>query len=357
MPEPQPAKRRKRIDWSRFIVHHTSGAVITTDAQGRITEFNPAAEKLTGYRREEALGQPMDRILTFQGAEAGTLLERVMRGQKEETQELVLLNRAGEKLPVIVSYFALRDRQTELLGAAVILRDLTPVKRLETERRNLVNMFAHDLKTPVVGMAGLIRRLLQGKVGPLSPEQTAYLDTIDREMTRLEKLITSFMEFARLDLRLMTPQPEAIQVQDECREVITLLTPLAEAKGMKLQTDISPQLPYLRVDPLLLRRALENLLGNAIKFSPPGTTVFLQVSEEASQVLFAVKDQGPGIPPEDLPHLFEFFYRGKAATGEEGFGLGLATVKRIIESHAGRLWVDTAPGQGATFYFTLPKEA
>ena len=111
------------------------------------------------------------------------------------------------------------------------------------------------------------------------------------------------------------------------------------------------------MDPLLLRRALENLLGNAIKFSPPGSTVLLQVSEEASQVRFAVKDQGPGIPPEDLPHLFEFFYRGKAATGEEGFGLGLATVKRIIDSHAGRLWVDTAPGQGATFYFTLPKEA
>ena len=357
MPEAKPAKRRKRIDWSRFIVHHTSGAVITTDAQGRITEFNPAAEKLTGYRREEALGQPMDLILTCQGAEAGTLLERVMSDQAEETKELVLLNRAGEKVPVIVSSFALRDRQTELLGAAVILRDLTPIKRLETERRHLVNMFAHDLKTPVVGMAGLIRRLVQGKAGPLSAEQTKYLETVNLEMTRVEELISSFLEFARLDLRLLTPHPEAIQLAEECREVITLLTPLAEAKGMQLETSFPRKLPPLRVDPLLFRRLLDNLLGNAIKYSPPGSTVLLKIWEEDNEVRFAVKDQGPGIPPEDLPHLFEFFYRGKAATGEEGFGLGLATVKRIIDSHGGRLWVDTAPGQGATFYFTLPKEA
>jgi signal transduction histidine kinase len=199
--------------------------------------------------------------------------------------------------------------------------------------------------------------LIQGKAGPLTPEQTAYLDTINREMGRLEKLISSFLEFARLDLRIMTPQPEVVQVQEECREVLTIMTPLAEAKGMKLQTGFLPDSPSLRVDPLLLRRVLENLLSNAIKFSPPGSTVLLEVSEEDGQVRFAVKDQGPGITPADLAHLFEFFYRGSAAGGVEGFGLGLATVKRIIDSHAGRLWVDSAPGQGAVFNFTLPKEA
>jgi two-component system phosphate regulon sensor histidine kinase PhoR len=356
MPEAKPAKKPRRNDWSRFIVQHTPGAVITTDAQGRITEFNPAAEKLTGYRQEEALGQPLDQILNCEGAEGGSLLERVMCGTAEETEELVLRNRAGGKVPVMVSSFALRDRQTELLGVAVILRDLTVVKRLETERRHLVNMFAHDLKTPVVGMAGLIRRLVQGKAGPLTPEQKKYLEIVDREMTRLEKLISSFLEFSRLDLRLLAPHPEAIQVTEECQEVITLLTPLAEAKGMKLETSLPPRLPPLRVDPLLFRRLLENLLSNAIKFSPPGSTVLLKVWEEGNELGFAIKDQGPGIPPEELSHLFEFFYRGKAAAGQEGFGLGLATVKRIIDSHGGRLWVDTAASQGATFYFTLPKE-
>ncbi len=354
MPEAKPAKIRNRNDWSRFIVQHTPGAVITTDAQGRITEFNPAAEKLTGCRREDALGESLGRILNLEGEEAGSALDRVISGNAEETKELVLHKRTGETVPVMISAFPLRGRKT--LGAAIIVRDLTLVKRLETERRHLVNMFAHDLKTPVVGMAGLIRRLVQGKVGPLSAEQTKYLATVDREMARVEKLITSFLEFARLDLRLLTPHPEAIQVAEECREVITLLTPLAEAKGMKLETGFPGKLPPLRVDPLLFRRLLENLLSNAIKFSPPGSAVLLKVWQEGSELGFAVKDQGPGIEPTELPHLFEFFYRGKAAGGQEGFGLGLATVKRIVDSHGGRLWVDTAPGQGATFYFTLPLE-
>jgi two-component system phosphate regulon sensor histidine kinase PhoR len=268
-----------------------------------------------------------------------------------------LHTRRGEMVPVMVSCFALPDGQGKAVGSAIIIRDLTMVKQLETERRHLVNMFAHDLKTPVVGMAGLIRRILQGKAGPLTSAQQNYLGTIDREMIRLEKLITSFLEFARLDLRLLTPQPETIRVQDECREVLTLLTPLAEANHLQLLGDFAPALPPLKVDLILFRRLLENLLGNAIKFSPPGCPVQLRVWEEGEEVRFSVRDQGPGIPPEDLPHLFEFFYRGKAGTGQEGFGLGLATVKRILDSQGGRIWVEGTPGGGATFFFTLPKEA
>jgi len=356
MPKGKPAMRGRKNDWSQFIVQHSPNAVITTDAQSCITEFNPAAEKLTGYRRQEALGQPLPQILNCQGEEAGSALEQAMRGNAAETYECLMRSRTGETVPLMLSAFPLRDR-TELLGAALIIRDLTPVKRLETERRHLVNMFAHDLKTPVVGMAGLIRRLLQGKAGPLTAQQLRYLETVNREMTRMEKLITSFLELARLDLRLLSPRQEAIQVVEECREVINLLTPLTEAKGIKLEARFSGKLPPLWMDALLFRRVLENLLDNAIKFSPPASAVLLQVSEEDHELRFAVQDQGPGISPEELPHLSEFFYRGKAASGQEGFGLGLATVKRIVEAHGGRLWVDSAPGRGATFYFTLREEA
>jgi two-component system phosphate regulon sensor histidine kinase PhoR len=355
MPHDKPSANARCRDWSRFIVQHTPGAVITTDAGGRITEFNPAAEKLTGYSRQEALGQPAKKILHCEGGESENALDQVLSGKLEVTQELTLRNRGGEPVPVMLSSIALQNEQKALLGAAIIIRDLNQIKHLEMERRHMVNMFAHDLKTPVVGMAGLIRRLLQGKAGPLFPEQRNYLEIIDREMTRLEKLITSFLEFARLDLRILTPQPEDIEVQEECREVAILLAPLAEAKDIELQTVLPPELPRLRVDPLLFRRVLENLMGNAIKFSPPQAVVLLQAWNDEKEVRFAVKDQGPGIPPEEMPHLFEFFHRGQSAGETEGFGLGLATVKRIIDSHGGRLWVDTAPGQGASFYFSLPK--
>jgi signal transduction histidine kinase len=281
----------------------------------------------------------------------------VLQGQQEVTEELSLRNRSGQEVPVLISAFALRDQRGVPQGGAIILRDLTPVKRLETDRRHLVNMFAHDLKTPVVATAGLIRRIIQGKMGPVAAPQMAYLQTVDSELERLEKLITRFLEFARLDLRIMTPQLEFLNVLEECRQVLELLQPLAEAKEISLETDFAPEVPALRADPLLFRRVLQNLLENAIKFSPDRSKVRLEVRVEDPAIRFAVYDQGPGIAAADLGHIFEMFYRGQLEGDTQGFGLGLATVKRIIDAHGGRIWVDTAPGRGCTFFLTFPLES
>jgi len=135
---------------------------------------------------------------------------------------------------------------------------------------------------------------------------------------------------------------------------LTLLQPLAEAKAITLETEFPPELPPLKADPLLFRRVLENLLGNAIKFSPVHSRVTLGARVEDSCIRFSVQDQGPGIAADDLAHLFEIFYRGQREGDTQGFGLGLATVKRIIDVHDGRIWVDTASGAGCTFSFTFP---
>jgi two-component system, OmpR family, phosphate regulon sensor histidine kinase PhoR len=356
MPKGKPTASPQSQDWSYFLVHKTPGAVITADLQGRITEFNPAAEGMTGFSRAEALGRAAFEILHFQGGEMNFPLSRVWQGKLEVTEELTLHNRSGQEVPVMISTFALKDEEGAAHGGAVIIRDLTLVKRLENERRHLVNMFAHDLKTPVVGTAGLIRRLLQGKVGAVLPPQKTYLETVDRELRRLEELISRFLEFARLDLRILTPQPQDLDAGKECREALTLLHPLAEAKGINLVNHLDSGVPVLQADPLLFRRVLENLIGNAIKYSPRDSTVWLEAKVEDPALRFAVKDQGPGISPGDLSHLFESFYRGQGAADIPGFGLGLATVKRIIDAHGGRIWVDTAPGHGSTFYFTFPLE-
>ena len=351
----KPQNPSKSHDWSGFLIRNTPGAIITVDHQGRITEFNPAAERLTNYSRNEAMGRLAEEILQFQGVNL-SLWDQVSKGQEETTFELSLRNRSGQETPVMVSVFALRDDNGASQGGAIIIRDLTPVKRLETERRQLISMFAHDLKSPVVGAAGLIRRMLQGKTGPLTEPQINYLRTIEQEMEGLKKLITRFLEFARLDLRILTPQPQVLNVLEECRKAVTLLQPLAEDKDITLKTNLPPEIPALRADPLLVQRVLVNLLENAIKYSPAHTRVMLAVRVEDSAINFSVQDQGPGISAGDLPHLFEPFYRGEREGDTRGFGLGLAAVKRIIDALGGRIWVDTAPGRGCTFYFTFPLE-
>jgi len=342
--------------WARVIIDKAPAGIIVMDREGRVTDFNPAAASISGYNREEALGRPVREVLACEKDREDCPIRAAMRGQEVEPQELAILNRLEQSVPVMLSAFPLKTKGGIILGGVIIFRDLTPIKRLEKERRHLVNMFAHDLKTPVVGMAGLVRRLRQGKAGPLSEPQKTYLETIDREMGRLEKLINNFLEFARLDLHILTPLPSALQVEKECQEVFAVLQPLAEAKGIILKTEYPQEVLVLQADPLLFRRALENLLENAIKYSPPRTTVALEVQDRGKEVFFTVKDQGPGINPADLPHLFEIYYRGADAEKERGFGVGLATVKRIIEAHGGRIWVEGHPGKGAIFSFTLPRE-
>jgi PAS domain S-box-containing protein len=356
MPKKSPPKTSRAYDWSHFLIQNTPGAVITADREGRITEFNRAAEGLTGFSRGEAMGRPAEEIVHLLGGDLSTW-NLVCQGLKEVTEELSLRNRSSQEVPVMISSFALRDDHGVCQGGAIIIRDLTPVKRMETERHHLVNMFAHDLKTPVVATAGLIRRLIQGKLGPVAAPQMAYLQTVGQELERLEQLITGFLEFARLDLRIMTPQLEILNVVEECRQVLDLLQPLAEAKELTLETDFPPELPALKADPLLFRRVLANLLENAIKYSPGRSKVRLEVRVEDPALRFAVYDQGPGIAAADLDHLFEIFYRGQQEEDTQGFGLGLATVKRIIDAHGGRIWVDPAPGRGSTFFFTFPLEA
>jgi PAS domain S-box-containing protein len=344
------------VDWPHFIIQSMADGVITVDGELRVTDLNRAGEQLTGYSRKEALGQFCGDILKSSLCGRECPMRMAMNHGEAVSREVVLQSRSGQKIDIMLSASALRDDQGNLWGGVETLRDIGPFKIIEKERRYLVGMFAHDLKTPVVAVAGLLNRLRQGKVGELTQEQTAYITTIHQEMQRLEKLITSFLEFARLDLHIITPSLGAILVEKECREVVERFQALAEAKGIGLQMEFPQEALELQADPLLFQRALGNLLENALKYSPPRGNVVLTVDDHGSEVQFALKDQGPGIAPQDLPHLFDLLYRGKSAAQEKsGLGLGLAIVKRIIEAHGGRLWVESQEGRGATFFFTLPK--
>jgi two-component system phosphate regulon sensor histidine kinase PhoR len=343
-------------DWPHFIIQSMADAVITVDGNMRVTDFNKAAEKLTGYTRQEALGKFCGEVLQSSMCGQECPLKMAMSDGEAVTREAVLHNRRGQDIEVMLAASALRDDQGNLLGGVETFRDIGPFKQINKERQYLVSMFAHDLKSPVISVAGLLNRIRQGKVGELSQPQADYLETIYQEIQHLEDLITKFLEFARLDLHIITPVQSAVQVEEECQKVINRLRPPAEAKNIRLETAYPQGIVVLQADPLLLQRALCNLVGNAIKYSPPQSRVLLSVEDLTDEVQFAVQDEGPGMAREDQAHLFEPLYRGKSAGGQTGLGLGLAIVKRIIDAHGGRLWVKSAKGEGSTFFFTLPRQ-
>jgi len=341
-------------DWPHFIIQSMADGVITVNGRLKITDFNKAAEELMGYTREEVLGKFCGDVLrsTLCGAECP--LRKAMNSGEAVPREAVLHNRFGQNIEVVLAASALRDDQGNLLGGVETFRDIGPFKLLEKERRYLVGMFAHDLKSPMVSISGLLNRLRQGKVGKLSQDQARYIEIIYHDIQGLEKLIVTFLDYARLDLHIINPMPSAIQVEQECQEVINRLQPQAEAKEIAIEAKYPQEVIVIQADPILLQRALGNLLENAIKYSPPKSKVALAVQVIEKGVEFSVKDQGPGIAPQDQPHLFELLYRGKSARAETGLGLGLTIVKRIIDAHGGRLWVESEEGRGATFSFILP---
>ncbi len=341
--------------WSHFIIQSMADGIITVNGKMRITDLNRSAEKITGYSREEALGHFCGEILHSSMCGRECPLKLAMNGGEAVSREAVLTNRLGQKVEVLLTASALRDDEGNLLGGLETFGDIAPFKLMENERRQLAGMFAHDLKGPVVGVAGLLNRLLKGKSGKLTEPQKAILETIFQEIRRLEKLITNFLDFVRLDLHILKPLPSAIQVEKECLDVINRYQTLAEAKNVTLATEFPQEIIILQADSVLFQRALGNLVENAIKYSPPQTQVTLKVQDSDKEVKFVVQDQGPGIDPGDLPHLFDLLYRGKGQGHQSGLGLGLAIVKRIINAHNGRLWVESPPNQGAAFYFTLPK--
>jgi two-component system phosphate regulon sensor histidine kinase PhoR len=342
--------------WPHFIIHSMADGVITVDGEMHITDFNRAAEKLTGYSRQEALERFCGEVLQSSMCGQECPLKVAMVSGEAVSREAILQNRPGQKIEVMLTASALRDDQGNLLGGVETFRDIGPIKQMEKDRRQLAGMFAHDLKGPVVAVGGLLNRLIMGKLGELSEAQTAYLETISQEILRLERLITNYLDFVRLDLHMLTPLPSAIQVEKECLEVISRCHPLAGAKDITLELEFPQTVIVLQADPTLFQRVLCNLMENAIKYSPSQSRVVLSVCDLEREVQFAVKDQGRGIAPEDQPHLFELLYRGKSAGQETGLGLGLGIVKRIVEAHRGRVWVESEEGRGATFFFTLPKD-
>ena len=349
------SKLTKSYDWPHFIIQSMADGVITVDEKLRVTDLNRAGEKLTGHLRKDALGHFCGEILQSSMCGRECPLKAAMVSGEAVSREAILQNRLGQKIEVMLTASALRDNQGNLLGGVETFRDIGPIKQMEMERRQLAGMFAHDLKGPVVAVGGLLNRLVQGKVGEISEAQAAYLETIYQQILSLERLISNYLDFVRLDLHILTPLPSAIQVEKECLDVINRCRPLAEAKGLSLEMQSPQEIIVIQADPVLLQRALCNLIENAIKYSPPDAKVSLSVRDLGHEVEFAVKDHGPGIAPEDQPQLFEILFRGKSAGKETGLGLGLAIVKRIIDAHHGRIWVESDEGSGATFFFTLPK--
>ncbi|HET7754706.1 MAG TPA: ATP-binding protein [Anaeromyxobacteraceae bacterium] len=230
----------------------------------------------------------------------------------------------------------------------------TEAREATRTREEVLSIISHDLQTPLGAIrlgVGLMRRLLRR--GAREEETARTADTIERATDRLSRLVQDLVDFARMERGKLTMSLQPEDPVAIVTDALDIARPLAEEGGVELTLEVSPGLRHVACDRHRVIQVLQNILGNALKMVAAGRAVRVVATVQGDELVVSVADEGPGIPPEDLPHVFERYWRGKRAS-YEGTGLGLAIARGIIEAHGGRIWVESEAGKGATFSFSLP---
>lgn len=233
--------------------------------------------------------------------------------------------------------------------------------RLEQSRRDLIAWASHDLRTPLASLQLVVDAMIDGVVDDEATRQR-YLRTAQAEIGNLSELINDLFELSQLESGHINLNIQRTSLSDLLSDTLSTLRPLAERRGVQLDGHVSSAIDPVLIDPEKIHRVLYNLITNAIRHTPAAGRVMLTASIEGDSVRVSVDDSGEGIASEDLPHIFERFYRGEQARtrdrdGQRGAGLGLAIARGLVEAHRGTIEVVSQPGQGAQFSFTLPRRA
>lgn len=322
------------------VLSNMDDALIILDQQERIQLINDVMCTALSIQANEVHNQTIPEVIP-QG-EFLSLLQRE-KNQKSQYHEI---NLDDDRV------FNAQYTPIPGVGAAITMQDISYLKELNRLKDDFVHTVSHDLRSPLTAVLGYAELL--ERVGPINEQQKEFVRRIRSSVQDITALVNDLLDLGRIEAGFDTRR-EIIHLESILRYTLSNLERSAEKKKQILEVDIVPDLPPLRGNPVRLRQMFDNLLSNAIKYTPEGKKVSIKLHREGGPVIFEVTDQGPGIPPEDQPHIFEKFYRASNITSDApGSGLGLAIVKTIVESHDGRVWVESTLGKGTTFFVVFP---
>jgi len=356
---------------SSGILSISADAIISIDDGQRITMFNEGAEKVFGYAAKEAIGASLEILIPerFRAAHREHVARfargsEVSRSMGERGAELFGLRKNGDEFYADAAISKLDVDGKRVLTVAV--RDVSERRRSELEnarlcaeaqraaqtRDDVVGIVAHDLRNPlgtILIQTDLLRRL---GAEPGSRAHRA-AEVIERSARRMNRLVQDLLEVTRMEAGQLPVERARVAAGELVDDSVAAQQPLAAAASLELRADVARDLSDVWADRDRLQQVFENLVGNAVKFTPRGGTIVVGATPRAGEVLFWVADTGAGIASGDLPHVFERFWQARRP-GRRGAGLGLPIVKGIVEAHDGRIWVESTPGRGSTFFFTIP---
>ena len=323
------------------VLQRAADAILMFDANGCLSLVNPVGQKL--FTDQEArLGK---RLTSGAGYDALlALLEQTQRLKTSCTGEVAWLDKRT---------FSTAITPLQEGGMVVVMHDVTRFKELERVKDEFIATASHDLRNPITSIKGY--NILISQAGPLNDDQKDFVQRIQNATNTIEQLVDNMLDLAKMDLGA-EQKLEPLDVSLLIWEMADEFQVQADAKKQLLAIGKTEPNSFVLADPLMVRQALRNLVGNAIKYTPSGGVIMISLEHEADMATVRIKDTGYGIPPEDLPHIFNRFYRvhNNGHAEIEGNGLGLAIVKSIAEQHRGSIDVESEPGKGSCFRLSLP---
>jgi two-component system phosphate regulon sensor histidine kinase PhoR len=326
--------------------------VMVANAGGVITLVNPAFLALFSLREEEVAGRPLIDISRHPALHDA--FKAVVETRNARFEEIDLsLN--GEK--IVLTHWVPLLESGEIQGVVAVFHDISDLKRLEKVRRDFVANVSHELRTPATVIKGYAETLL-GDLLTTDPKRALrFIEIIDNHAGRLANLIGDLLALSELESGSLTLEMRPQAIDGTVRHVCTLLEEKARVKGISIDLSGINGTPQVLADQGRIEQVLINLLDNALKYTPERGRITVAAHDAGNMLTIAVTDSGIGIPPKDLPRIFERFYRvdGARSRDQGGTGLGLSIVKHIVQLHGGNVAVDSTPGKGSTFSFTLKK--
>ncbi len=328
------------------VLERMADGVLITDGGGHVQLINPAACRLLNITQENALGRSFAQVVrNYRLIE----LWQACCNEGKEQIAAVETDRLGLFLQAIVTPF----HEANSSGYLVILQDLTQIRRLETIRRDFISNISHELRTPLAALKALVDTLRDGALED-PPAAERFLNRMETEVDALTQMVQELLELSRIESGRAPLRLARVPVADVVLPPIEHLRPQAERAGLTLTVTLPPDLPPLQADAERIQQVVTNLVHNAVKFTPSSGQVNVWAERSGNEIVIKVQDTGVGIPSDDLPRIFERFYKADRARSGGGTGLGLAIARHIIQAHGGRIWVESVEGQGSTFYFSLP---
>ncbi len=336
------------------VIRSVAEGLVVVDAQGKVVMINPAAERLLGSSKKDKIGKHITDDL-----KEHHLVSLAKGSADKEDREIELASTSDETKKVLrASSAVIEDENGQTVGMVSVLSDITKQKELDNLKNTFVANVSHELRTPLVSMEKSLSLILSKTAGEINKDQEQFLSIAQRNLKRLTLLINDLLDLSKLEAGKLQLKRELTGIKKVIDESVDGLNTWAGTKGIHLEKAVQEGLPELNIDPNRLIQVLNNLIGNAIKFTPKDgkVTIEAKLGEAGREIQVSVIDTGIGIPQENLPKIFSKFYQigERSASDIGGTGIGLSIAKEIVELHGGRIWVESEHGHGASFIFVLP---